>query len=157
MADWRFKVLYDGECPFCRVEARWLGYLNRAGRLVLEDIAAPDFDPGRYGCTLADLMGSLHGAFPDGTITRGVQTFREAYKAVGLGWVLAPTGWPVLRPLFDALYVLFARHRVRLGNMFGRQCAGDRCSLGVEGRRAAGVSSETGVRSPVEDGRDSLA
>jgi predicted DCC family thiol-disulfide oxidoreductase YuxK len=127
MPDGRFKVLYDGACPFCRLEARWLGHLNRSAHLELEDIAAPGFDPSRYGCTLDELMGVLHGAFPDGRMTRGVETFRQAYRAVGLRWALAPTGWPLLRPMFDALYTLFARYRVRLGRMFGRPCAGDRC------------------------------
>src|SRR5262249_8631418 len=100
MPDRRFTVLYDGACPFCRLEARWLNHLNRSGHLELEDIAAPDFDPGRYGCTLAELMGVLHAAFPDGRMTRGVETFRQAYRAVGSGWLIAPTGWPMLRPVF---------------------------------------------------------
>ena len=129
MDDWRFKILFDGECPFCRLEARWLGALNRSGYLVLEDIAAPGFDPGRYGTTLQALMGSLHGVFPDGRQTLGVETFRQAYRAVGLGWVLAPTGWPLLRPVSDALYTLFARHRVRVGSIFGPRCVSDRCSV----------------------------
>lgn len=129
MPDWRFKVLYDGDCPFCRLEARWLGRLNRSGRLALEDIAAPEFDPSDYGATLEQLMGSLHGVFPDGSKTTGVETFRQAYRAVGLGWVAAPTGWPLLRPVFDALYRVFARYRVRMGGLFGRSCEGGRCAL----------------------------
>lgn len=137
MAGWRFKVLYDGGCPFCRIEARWLSHLNRSsGNLELEDIAALDFDPGQYGRTLAQLMGTLHGVFPDGSMTQGLETFRQAYRVLGLGWLLAPTGWPVLRPGFDFLYRQFARHRVRLGRLFGRNCAGDRCALPVDGRRA---------------------
>jgi hypothetical protein len=59
--DWHFKVFYDGECPFCRLEARWLSYLGRSGQLAVEDIAAPGFDPARYGSTLPELMGTLHG------------------------------------------------------------------------------------------------
>jgi predicted DCC family thiol-disulfide oxidoreductase YuxK len=129
MNSWTFKVLYDGECPFCRIEARWLARLNRSGRLALEDIAAPDFDPSLYGTTLPELMGTLHGVFPDGRKTRGLETFRQAYGAVGLGWLLAPTRWPFLRPLADFCYTLFARYRVRMGGLFGRSCAGDRCSL----------------------------
>lgn len=136
MDGWRFKVLFDGECPLCRVEARWLNYWNRAGRLAIEDITAPGFDPSRYGSTLPELMGTLHGVFPDGRKTLGVETFRQAYRAVGLGWVLAPTGWPVLRPVFDHLYVLFARHRLRLGGLFGRPCADGRCALPGAGTAA---------------------
>jgi predicted DCC family thiol-disulfide oxidoreductase YuxK len=128
--DWRFKVLYDGECPFCRLEARWLGHLGRSGRLLLEDIAEPNFDPTRYNVTLPDLMGSLHGIFPDGRKTKGMETFRQAYRAVGLGWLFAPTGWPVLHVLFDFLYTMFARYRVKMGRLFGRpSCEGDRCAL----------------------------
>ena len=128
MNTWTFKVLYDGECPFCRLEARWLGYLGRSGSLALEDIAAPDFDPGRYGKTLAEMMGTLHGEFQDGRLTTGMETFRQAYRAVGLGWILAPTGWPGLRTLVDLLYRLFARYRVRMGSLFGRPC-NDRCAV----------------------------
>lgn len=129
MEAWQFKVLFDGECPYCRLEARWLRSLNWRGRLALEDIAAPEFDPAPYGVTLADLMGTLHGVFPDGRKTVGMETFREAYRAVGLGWLLAPTGWPGLRSVFDLCYRVFARYRVRLGRLAGRGCATDRCSV----------------------------
>jgi predicted DCC family thiol-disulfide oxidoreductase YuxK len=129
MPQWRFKVLFDGECPFCRLEARWLSRLNRSGHLAIEDIAAADFDPGEYQSTLPELMGTLHGVFRDGRKTRGLATFREAYRAIGLGWIFAPTGWPILRPVFDAMYVVFARYRVRVGRIFGRSCASDRCSV----------------------------
>lgn len=126
---WRFKVLYDGDCPFCRLEARWLSRLDRSGALALEDIAAENFDPRRYDSTLPELMGTLHGVYPDGTKTVGVETFRQAYKTVGMGWLFAPTGWPLLRPAFDAMYKLFARYRVRMGGLLGRSCLGDRCSM----------------------------
>jgi predicted DCC family thiol-disulfide oxidoreductase YuxK len=74
-------------------------------------------------------MGALHGVLPDGRKVTGVAAFREAYRAVGLGWVAAPTGWPVLRQVFDLLYVVFARYRVRLGGLFGRGCAAGRCAV----------------------------
>ena len=47
----------------------------------------------------------------------------------GLGWLVAPTGWPLLRPLFDRLYGGFARHRIGLGRLFGRRCDSGSCRL----------------------------
>jgi predicted DCC family thiol-disulfide oxidoreductase YuxK len=129
MSEWRFKLLYDGDCPLCRREVNWLLRFNRAGHLEFEDIAAAAFDPSRYGTTREELMRVMHGVFPDGRIVREVEAFRQAYRAVGLGWLAAPTGWPILRPIFDRLYSLFARNRVRFGRVFGRSCNSGACGV----------------------------
>jgi predicted DCC family thiol-disulfide oxidoreductase YuxK len=129
MNDRGFKLLYDGQCPFCRLEARWLQRWNKAGRLAFEDITAPGFEAARYGVTQEAVMGVIHGVFPDGRIVRKVEVFREAYRAIGLGWVLAPTGWPVFRWFFDGLYEVFARNRVWAGRLFGRGCDSGACAV----------------------------
>jgi predicted DCC family thiol-disulfide oxidoreductase YuxK len=134
MSEWRFKLLYDGDCPLCQREVSWLRRYNRSGHLEFEDIAAADFDPARYGTSRNELMRVMHGVFPDGRMVSEVEAFRQAYRAVGLGWLLAPTGWPILRPIFDRLYCVFARNRVRLGRVFGRSCASGEC--GVSANRA---------------------
>ena len=118
--DGRYKLLYDGECPICRREVRWLRRVDRHGRLDYEDIAAPDFDPARHGLTTEAVQGALHAILPDGRVMRAMAAVRTAYRAVGLGWLVAPTGWPLLRPLFDRLYRGFARHRLRIGRWLGR-------------------------------------
>ena len=127
MSEWRFKLLYDGHCPMCRREVQWLQRRNRDGHLAFEDISAPGFDPSRYGITHEEVMGFMHGVFPDGRIVRKVEVFRQAYRAVGLGWLLAPTGWPVLRWISDWSYGMFARHRVSIGRFLG----GDSCEPGI--------------------------
>ncbi len=121
MNQWRFKLLYDGVCPLCCREVAFLRSKNRKGALLFEDISAPGFDPSVYGKSLEELMGVMHGVFPDGRMIQRVAVFREAYRAVGLGWLLAPTGWPGLRWLADRGYAWFARNRIRLGNWFGRR------------------------------------
>lgn len=123
------RLLIDGECPLCRREGAFLMRLDRnRGRLQLIDITEPDFDAADYGATQDDVMGSIHARTPDGRIVTGMEAFRHAYRAVGLGWLLAPTGWPVLRPIFDAFYRWFARNRLRLT---GRpdECETGRCKV----------------------------
>jgi predicted DCC family thiol-disulfide oxidoreductase YuxK len=127
MNHWRFKLLYDGECPFCRREVRWLQRLNRRGHLAFEDISAAGFDAVHYGATREELLGVIHGVLPDGHMVQKMEVFRQAYRAIGLGWLLAPTGWPGLRWVFDRLYALFARHRAPLGRLFGRSCSTGAC------------------------------
>jgi predicted DCC family thiol-disulfide oxidoreductase YuxK len=133
MSQWHFKLLYDGQCPLCRREADWLRRRCRDGRLAFEDISAPGFEAARYGLTPAQVMGVMHGVFADGRIVTKVEAFRQAYRLVGLGWLLAPTGWPVLRGVADWAYEWFARHRVALGGWLGAaRCQGDRCPRAVD-------------------------
>ena len=119
---WRFKMLYDGECPLCRREIRWLQRINRRGALAFEDISAPRFNAAAYNKTQEELMSIIHGVLPDGSLVTKMDVFREAYCAVGLGWLIAPTRWPVLKQLFDLVYAAFARWRIPLGKMLGRGC-----------------------------------
>ncbi|MET0343282.1 MAG: DUF393 domain-containing protein [Polyangiales bacterium] len=133
MTDWDVKLLYDGECPLCVREVKMLARLNRRHKLALEDIAAADFDASRYGRSYEELMGSIHGVLPDGSLITGMEVFRRAYAAVGLGMLAAPSAWPVLRPIFDRAYTLFARNRLRIT---GRSdaCRNGRCAVPSEKR-----------------------
>jgi predicted DCC family thiol-disulfide oxidoreductase YuxK len=109
-----FTMLVDGMCPVCMHEVRLLRRLDRGrGRLAFVDIAAPEFDASAFGRTQDEVMGEIHGVGPDGSLITGMEVFRRAYRAVGWGWLWAPTGWRVFRPIFDALYRVFARNRVR--------------------------------------------
>lgn len=125
---WEIRVLFDGECPLCRREVAMLRRLDRGrGRLQFEDISAEGFSASRYGLAPALLMARIHGVLPDGSLVEGVEVFRRAYAAVGLGWLLAPTRWPGLRRLADAGYRLFARNRLRLTGRAGT-CDDGRCA-----------------------------
>ncbi len=125
---WELCVLFDGECPLCAAEIRMLRSLDRGrGRIHFDDIAAPEFRAERYGTDHASLMARIHAALPDGTLVEGVEVFRRAYAAVGLGWLVAPTRWPLLGPLTDALYRVFARNRLAITGR-GATCDSDRCT-----------------------------
>lgn len=111
--------------------------LDRArGGLSIVDIAEPGFDPAAHGVTFEQLMDTIHGRCADGRMVTGMEVFRRAYSAVGWGWVLAPTGWPVLRGVFDALYRVFARSRLGLTGRRGA-CEAGRCGANAQARPSA--------------------
>ena len=121
---WRFKIFIDGDCPLCAKEARLMRRMDRGrGALVLEDIAAPSFEPSRYGVTYEQMMATIHGQMPDGRVVTGVEVFRQAYAAVGWGWLLSWTRLPVVCWLSDRVYRWFAKHRLTLTGR-RRSCAG---------------------------------
>lgn len=130
-----FTILIDGDCPLCRAEAGLLRRMDRGrGRLRLIDIAAADFDPGAYGTTMDAVMGTIHGVVADrpapANLVTGMEVFRRAYRAVGWGWVMAPTGWPLVRPLADRVYRWFARNRLRItGRGADGSCTPGRCRV----------------------------
>ena len=113
-------LLYDGGCPLCLREVRFLRQRDQrlhaaAPQLAFVDIDAPDYDPAAHGgVSYREAMGRIHGLRGDGTVLRDVAVFREAYRLVGLGWLYAPTDWPPLRPVVDGAYGLWARWRLRL-------------------------------------------
>ncbi|MEP7294783.1 MAG: DUF393 domain-containing protein [Burkholderiales bacterium] len=113
-ATYPLTLLYDAQCPVCSLEMDHLRERCTDGRLCFVDISQPGFDAAPYGVTLAAVDAEIHGIRPDGTVIRGVEVLRLAYAAAGLGWVMRPTGWAPLRPLFDAGYRVFARHRRRI-------------------------------------------
>lgn len=125
---WPFKLLYDGDCPFCVREIEWLQRRDRHERLIFENIASPDFRPQSYGLKLEEVTAAIHGVHPDGRVVTGMEVLRQAYSAAGMGWLMAPTKWPGLKWVFDALYRLFARNRIGLGRMFGRSCPTNVCA-----------------------------
>jgi len=82
-------------------------------RLAFVDVDAPDYDPASHGgISYREAMGRIHALEADGTVLRDVAVFRRAYALIGLGWVYAPSAWPLLGPIADGLYRLWARWRL---------------------------------------------
>lgn len=132
-----FTLLYDGGCPLCLREVAILRRRDQrlqpgAPRLAFVDIDALDYNPAAHGgITYREAMGRIHGLRADGTVLRDVEVFREAYRLVGLGWLYAPTAWPLLRPVVDGAYGLWARWRLP---MTGRPELDQLCSCRAEAR-----------------------
>jgi len=109
-------LLYDGACPLCLREVRALRAMDgdRCG-ITFVDIDSPDYDPAAHeGISYREAMGRMHAITGDGRVIKDVAAFREAYRLVGMGWLYAPTTWPIVAPLVDSIYRLWAHWRLRL-------------------------------------------
>lgn len=133
-------LLYDGACPICRIEMDRLAERDRLKRLVFIDIAVPGFDAARYGASLEDMRRLIHAVLPDRTLVSGVAVFRLAYGAIGQGLVFAPTALPVLAPLFERAYAVFARNRYAVSALLGPVLV--RIEASRAARRTAGACAE---------------
>jgi predicted DCC family thiol-disulfide oxidoreductase YuxK len=123
-------VFYDGACAVCNAEMQVLRRWDRAQRLRMIDIAAPDFDTHAWPVSVADMHALLHVRLPDGTWRNAMAATRHLYLVVGRGWMLAFTGWPLLVGLFDRAYAWFARHRLPISAFIGlRRCADGACRI----------------------------
>ena len=125
-------VLYDEACPFCAGEMRMLRRWDGAGILRTVDISAPNFRAEDWGVPMSALAAELHVRSAGGDWLKGMAAIRHLYRILGRGRLLEFTGWPVLSPVFDALYRRFARNRLlisrRLGLAKGARCRDGRCS-----------------------------
>ncbi|MBT8045832.1 MAG: DUF393 domain-containing protein [Pontiella sp.] len=113
-------VLFDGECPICCRKVTFLEKRDRRHALVFSDIRAENFQIDGIDVPFAALEAQIHAVLPDGSVVSGMEVIRAAYRAIGLGWLAAPTGWPLLRPLFDALYYSVAKNRHRISRLFNK-------------------------------------
>lgn len=111
-------ILFDGDCPLCLRKVEFLKRRDKKRRLAFADIRAPGFRPDDMGIPMAVLERQIHAVRPDGSVIGAMEVVRAASREVGLGWLAAPTGWPLLKPAFDALYRFVARHRRFLSRIF---------------------------------------
>jgi predicted DCC family thiol-disulfide oxidoreductase YuxK len=123
--DIALELFFDGECPLCTREVALLRRIDRRERVRFTDIASPAFDPASLGVSLDVLMARIHARLPSGELIEGVEVFRRAYEAVGLGALSKLSRLPGVRTVADAAYSVFARNRLKLTG----RCTRDSCAV----------------------------
>ncbi|MEL6382036.1 MAG: DUF393 domain-containing protein [Cyanobacteria bacterium J06626_18] len=138
--NWQIKLLYDGDCPLCLREVNFLQKKD-AGRGLVDfvDIADDGYSPAANGgVDFATAMGRIHAVLPDGTVIKNVEVFRRIYSILGIGWMYAPTRWPLIGPLVDKLYDIWADWRLQVTGRPSLQTViaqrEERLACDVEGR-----------------------
>jgi predicted DCC family thiol-disulfide oxidoreductase YuxK len=114
MSSYPLTIYYDSTCPLCRAEMHNLQLRDTHGRLRLVDASPPGFHSPVPGVDRQGLMTIIHAIDAQGHVLSGVDVFRAAYAAVGLGHVSAAVSLPVVGWLADRAYPWVARHRNRI-------------------------------------------
>lgn len=135
-SDFPIRVFYDGSCVVCSTGVEGYGRRDRAGRLILVDVSAPDFDPALYGIPLADFMYQMHVLDRSGRVYRGVDAFGAIWQAFPASRLLGLCGvliaLPLVNPAARLAYRVFARLRRYLPKR-RRDCASGSCRIGRRG------------------------
>ncbi|KYC41838.1 thiol-disulfide oxidoreductase [Scytonema hofmannii PCC 7110] len=113
---WQIKLLYDGECPLCLREVNFLKKRDAGrGLVAFVDIADENYTPEAHGgIDFETAMGRIHAVLSDGTVIKNVEVFRRVYETLGMGWVYSATKWPIIGPIVDVLYGIWADLRLAL-------------------------------------------
>jgi predicted DCC family thiol-disulfide oxidoreductase YuxK len=93
---------------------KFLNRMDKYGKVMLTDIEDPSYDsnlPQNQGVTYESGMKVMHAILPDGTVIQGIDCFVKVYDIVGLGWVFSVAKVPVLRPMIDKAYDIWAGYR----------------------------------------------
>lgn len=129
---WPLTLYYDGDCPLCAREIRFLSRHADTQRLLLIDIGSADFQADKVGIDSATLANRLHARFADGQWVTGLDATLWSWRAAGLGRWATPLTWRPLRPVFELGYRLFCLLRPHLAWLphpeAGKRCQRGQCS-----------------------------
>ena len=116
------NIIYDSKCNVCKLEMdllarrdeRLFGANGRRIRLTDLECDYDERDPRNGGVSYKKGMSAINVVFPDGRVIEGVPVFVKAYDLVQLGWLFRFTEWPLLKPLVEVGYQVFAKYRTNL-------------------------------------------
>lgn len=114
----QLKLFFDGNCPLCAAEMRYLAGLDRDKKISFHDVRQPNALELLNGVSCQAALEAIHGQLSNGEIITGVDVFVLAYEAVGLkklAWVLRQKS---LRPFFDFAYRQFAKRRMSISKIW---------------------------------------
>ena len=59
-------------------------------------------------------MERIHALKSDDSVIKDLKVFQEAYTLIGLGWIYAPTKFPVFDKFIEFIYGIWAKCRLKL-------------------------------------------
>jgi predicted DCC family thiol-disulfide oxidoreductase YuxK len=126
-------ALFDGDCALCTATLRFIEARDHSGRIECGDLRHPVIADRFPSFTAEAVRAQLHAVDRDGRLYVGIDAVRECgrrlpkYRTVA--WIL---GVPGIRFVAQRVYVLIAKHRLRLNPWLpatGPVCDDDGCAV----------------------------
>lgn len=123
-------IYYDGQCFLCCWEMDHLKLADQHNQIQLEDLHQPGFSDTFPHVSLHQAMDYLHGE-SQGQMFYGLDVTYQAWTRVGKRHWVQYLRWPLIRHLFNWLYLRFARHRQTLSRLIPLRprCHSQQCHL----------------------------
>ena len=111
----KFIFLFDGGCPLCLRETRFLKKKDSSNKIKFIDINNDSYNPSLYkDISYVEAMSNLHGILENGDIIKGLDVLAYSYELIGLGWVYYPLKIEFLAPLLRFFYHYWAKYRLKI-------------------------------------------
>ena len=110
MTDNTLTIFYDGECPLCSLEMQKLKGYDSKNLIVLENLHQVNFQTLFPHINISKAMEILHGQY-QGKVLLGLDVTHRAWTLVGLGALVAPLQFPVIKQITHGGYLLLAKYR----------------------------------------------
>ena len=112
--NYKLTFLYDGDCPLCLRETKFLRKKDTKKSINFVDISINYIPEDFKNISYKQAMTNLHGILTNGEIIFGVEVLAYSYELVGLGWIYFPTKLPILSEFIRFLYKYWAKYRLKL-------------------------------------------
>ena len=111
----KFIFLFDGGCPLCLRETRFLKKKDSSNSINFIDVNNDSYNPSLYkDISYVEAMSNLHGILENGDIIKGLDVLAYSYELIGLGWVYYPLKIEFLAPLLRLFYQFWAKYRLKI-------------------------------------------
>jgi len=110
----QLTIFYDSHCPLCLLEMQQLKTVDHEDRIQLVDLHADDLNKAYPYIDKDKAMKRLHGQLDSGEVLYGLDVTCQAWSLVGKHRWLVILRWPLIKPIADLAYRIFARHRDRI-------------------------------------------
>ncbi len=112
----KVTCFHDGECPICTIEINAMKKLDKAGNVKWVDITQDKTALATAGLTYQQAMARMYVIDEHQQLQSGVMGFLQVWKQLPYYRRIVPLieSVPLLLPVFEFFYSIFARYRLPL-------------------------------------------